>query len=227
MTKEKGISGNALKIIAAAAMVCDHVGLMFFPGVELLRIIGRLAFPVFAYMIAEGCRYTRNRKRYFGTIFILAVVCQVVYYLADRSLYMCVLVTFSASIPVIFLLQKLKRQPRWYWVLALAASVAAVWQLNRMLTIDYGFWGCMLPVFAALFHDTGKWDRKEIHVLSLGVGLVLLALDMTRIQWYALFALPLLLAYSGRVGKRKMKYFFYVFYPAHLVLLQGLAMVLK
>ena len=49
------LSGNALKIIAALAMVADHVGLMFFPQVRILRIIGRLAYPIFAYMIAQGC----------------------------------------------------------------------------------------------------------------------------------------------------------------------------
>ena len=55
MDRKNGcLSGNALKIIAALAMLCDHVGLMFFPHVRLFRIIGRLAFPIFAYMIAEA-----------------------------------------------------------------------------------------------------------------------------------------------------------------------------
>ena len=56
-----GLSGNALKIIAAISMVIDHVGLMFFPTLKILRIIGRLAYPIFAFMIAEGCYYTKNK----------------------------------------------------------------------------------------------------------------------------------------------------------------------
>ena len=65
MTKSHLLSGNALKLIAAAAMVVDHAGLMFFPGNLLPRILGRLAYPIFAFMIAEGSKYTRSRKKYF------------------------------------------------------------------------------------------------------------------------------------------------------------------
>ena len=63
------ISGNALKFLAAAAMLVDHIGLILFPKIFVLRAIGRLAFPLFAYMIAEGCRYTRHKARYLLLIF--------------------------------------------------------------------------------------------------------------------------------------------------------------
>ena len=62
--KFPGFTGNELKLIAMIAMTCDHVGLQLLPGVPVLRIIGRLALPIYAYMIAEGCRYTRSRKKY-------------------------------------------------------------------------------------------------------------------------------------------------------------------
>ena len=57
------MTGNQLKIIALIAMTIDHVGLILLPQVELLRIIGRLSFPIFAYMIAEGCFFTHDKKR--------------------------------------------------------------------------------------------------------------------------------------------------------------------
>ena len=57
------LSGNQLKIIAAISMTVDHLGFILFPSLIILRIIGRIAFPIFAYMIAEGCRYTKNEKR--------------------------------------------------------------------------------------------------------------------------------------------------------------------
>ena len=236
MLRQGGLSGNALKIIAAMCMVVDHVGVMFFPYATGLRILGRLAFPIFAFMIAEGCRYTKNRGRYLGMLAALAAVCQVTYYLTSRDLYMCILVTFSLSILVIIPLQNLKAArtgaQRLLWGAVAAGAVAGVWLLNRWLTVDYGFWGSMVPVFVALLQGRGKetagpWDRTWVHVLMLGVGLLLLALDMGGVQMYSLAAVPLLLLYSGRRGKWKMKYFFYVFYPAHLVLLQGLQSVLK
>ena len=68
------LSGNALKIIAAITMFIDHMGLMLFPKTLIFRYIGRLAFPIFAFMIAEGCRYTRNRLRYWGGLSALALL---------------------------------------------------------------------------------------------------------------------------------------------------------
>ena len=57
-----GLTGNQLKLIALITMTIDHIGFMLLPQVKILRAIGRIAFPIFAYMIAEGCQYTRNRK---------------------------------------------------------------------------------------------------------------------------------------------------------------------
>ena len=67
------LSGNQLKIIALVAMTCDHVGKELLPAYEFLQIMGRLAFPIFAYMIAEGCRYTRNRKKHLLQVASLAL----------------------------------------------------------------------------------------------------------------------------------------------------------
>ena len=218
MKKLQFLSGNQLKLIAAFSMLLDHFGLLFFPSEMGFRIAGRLAFPIFAFMIAEGCRYTRNRWRYWGMIAGLAAVCQAVYYFAAGDTYLSVLVTFSLAIPVVFALGQWQKTGSWGWALGFAALTAAVWQLNRWLEIDYGFWGCMLPVWAAAFPGA--------HCVGLLTGLVFLNADIGGLQWYSLLAVPLLLCYNGTVGKRKMKYFFYIFYPAHLAALQGLAWML-
>jgi len=219
------LTGNMLKIIAAISMVIDHVGLMFFPNLEIFRIIGRLAFPVFAFMIAEGCKYTRSRRRYFSMLFALAAVCQVVYYLFDGSLYFSVLITFSLSILTIYALDNWKASPGLGSALGFLGALVGLYLLNRVFTIDYGFWGCMLPVFASLPSRIGA-DSLRSRVLSLGVGLVPLALAIGGVQFWSLLSLPLLLCYNGERGRRKMKYFFYIFYPLHLVALQGIQMLL-
>lgn len=220
MSKVRGfLTGNQLKIIAAATMVMDHAGLMFFPNSVLLRILGRLAFPIFAFMIAEGCKYTHSRLRYFSQLFGLATVCQIVYFIADGSMYLSVLFTFSLSVMMIFALQYCKAKPTALPILLFVTTVAAVYVLNEIFTIDYGFWGCMAPVFAAILHET-KFDSVFGNVTMLGIGLLLLSLTSGGIQIFCLAALPMLYLYSGNRGKRKMKYFFYIFYPAHLALLQ-------
>ena len=219
------LSGNALKLLAALFMTIDHVGVLLLPHVIVLRILGRLALPIFAFMIAEGCRYTRNRLRYFGSVFALGVLCQIVYYLAERSLYFSILITFSLSIATIYALQDWKEQKTPRSALVFFGAVAGVYALNRVFAIDYGFWGCMLPVFAAAFQKTA-WDRPWVNLGMLGLGLLILAADLGQIQYYALPALPLLACYNGRRGRWKLKYFFYLFYPLHLVLLQGIALLL-
>ena len=222
----KCLSGNTLKILAAIFMTIDHIGVILFPRVLVLRLIGRLALPIYAFMIAEGCKYTRNKKKYFGMVFGLGAVCQIVYYLFDGSLYFSILITFSLSILMIYSLQHWKQKKTAFSGLVFAASVFAVYFLNRWLTIDYGFWGCMLPVFAALLHGT-KHDSNVTNCTMLGIGLVLLSSSLDLFQFLSVLALPLLYAYSGQRGKWNMKYFFYIFYPTHLVVLEGIAMLMQ
>ena len=92
------------------AMLCDHAGKMLFPQYRILRIIGRLAMPIYAYMIAEGCRHTRDRKKYLLRLFGMGVLCQAVYFVAMGSLYMCILITFSLSVLLIGLMDAVDRE---------------------------------------------------------------------------------------------------------------------
>ena len=208
-----------------AAMFFGHLALTFDPNNSLVIAFGRTSFPIFAYMIAEGCKYTRDRKRYFLMLFGLATACQVVYFLFDGSMYLSILFTFSLSILTVYALDALKRSPSPSAALVFAGTVCAVYALNRFLTVDYGFWGCMVPVFASLPTDT-RYDSPRFRTLALGLGLLPLAADLGGIQYYSLLALPLLLLYSGKRGKHNMKYFFYIFYPVHLAVLQGILFLL-
>ena len=229
-TKIRGLNANALKLIAALAMLLDHVGVVLFPNVLWLRAVGRLALPIYAFMIAEGCHHTRNRLRYFGMVFGLAAVCQLVYAVVLRDFYMCILVTFSLSILTIYALQFLKSRETAAGKVGagflLAGCVAGVWLLNRVLQIDYGFWGCMLPVFPALLYGTNR-DSKEGRLGMLALGLLILSLHTGGIQILSLLAVPLLVLYNGQRGKWRMKYFFYLFYPLHLAAIQGIAWLLE
>ena len=74
------LSSNALKLIALLSMTVDHIGLLLFPRLRIARILGRIAFPIFAYMIAEGCRHTSRRARYLGTVFLLGAAMQVLFW---------------------------------------------------------------------------------------------------------------------------------------------------
>lgn len=227
--KKWGLTNNQLKIIAMVSMLVDHVGVAFFPGVAWLRIVGRLAFPIFAYMIAEGCRYTKNRRDYLLKIAVLAFGCQAVYAVAMGDFYQGVLVTFSFSVAIVFaldhFLQK-KTVPAFAAVISVVAGVLfAVLTLPRLLTplgygVDYGIWGVALPV--AVYYAPGKWRK----LAAAGSVLTLLALTLGVVQWFGLLALPLLALYNGQRGKQQMKYAFYIFYPAHLALIYLIGLLL-
>ena len=238
------LSGNILKIIAAISMLIDHVGVMFFPSFKIFRILGRLAFPIFAFMIAEGCRYTKNRLRYFLTVLIMGITYAAVFYLYSGTLYFSILTTFTLSIMMTFALQEFKEslfdpnariQKRVLTGIAFVLSVALSVVLDIYFKIDYGIVGCITPVLVSAFHSPknnssklfNTLDRLEWQVLGLSVGIALLYLVYGGVRIYSFLAIPLLLLYSGKRGKWKMKYFFYVFYPAHLLALEGLYMLLK
>ena len=225
-----GLSGNQLKIIALIAMTCDHVGLQLLPQFGFLRIIGRLALPIYAYMIAEGCRYTRDRRRYLGRMLALAAVCLCEYFGAMGSLYQCILVTFSLSICLIFAVDRaVKSRKSGAVLLALVVFMAACYvcvELPEKLfytdfAVDYGIWGVLLPVFVYF----GRSKRAKLAWLS--VGLCLLAADLGGSQWWALAAVPLLALYSGRRGTWRMGSLFYVYYPVHLAVIYGLSLLLR
>lgn len=224
----KGLTGNQLKLIGLIAMTADHIGLLLLPQVVLLRIVGRLAYPIFAYMIAEGCRYTGNMPRYLGTMASVALACQVVYWAALGSLYQSIFVTFSLSIGLILLLRRAMDQKRAaYWAIALAGLLAVLFVTevlplllpNTDYGVDYGMLGVLLPVAVYL----GRTKAEKLGAAAL----VLAAMGWTLgwVQWMALLALPLLLCYNGKRGKWKLKYLFYIYYPAHLLVLQIVALL--
>ncbi len=221
-------------------MFIDHLGVLFFPRVTFLRIIGRLAFPIFAYLIAEGCKHTKNRLRYFLTLSVFGALFQLVYFLFTGSSYMNIFITYSLAVPMIYALQFLKQTlanrkviPVTAAFLILAASIVFAYLFHSYFTVDYGFAGSLVPFAASVCmtrsSDKRKTDNLREHLLSVlvcGISLFYLSAVSGGTQIYCLFALPLLLAYSGKRGKASLKYFFYVFYPAHLVLLYGAAELL-
>ena len=224
-----GLSGNALKIIAIITMFIDHMGLLLFPQCMPLRVIGRLAFPIFSFMIAEGCLHTHNRARYLGRIFVLGAVCQLVSTIfGDESIrfHQGILLTFSIAIAIIYSIDGLKAAKRpWsesLFVVALLALGFILIGLPRLFAehgfkFDYGTLGALLPV--ALYYLRHRTAR----LIATAAFLAGIACLNTPIQFFSLLSLPLLALYTGKLGKWKLKYLFYVFYPSHLVFLYLIA----
>jgi hypothetical protein len=244
------LNGNHIKILAALFMLIDHLGFYFFPNAMFLRDLGRISMPLFAFMIAEGCKYTKNKVKHISLIFMLGVACQIVFFIAENNLTMCMFITFTLSIIIIYALQYAKKcafDKECNWAekvlsfVLFAIIVFIVWALNQIteingtpFRIEYGFWGCMLPVFAALFDfrdlplpEKYKWlDSHYLKLIPFTIGIICMCFEVTQlVEWYALLALIPLAMYNGERGKYNLKYFFYVFYPAHLAVLQIIAWI--
>lgn len=212
-----GLTGNQLKLLALILMTLDHIGAYLLPQVLWLRIVGRLAMPIFAFMIAEGCRYTKSRIKYLALLLVSALLYQIAAWFFMHSLEMCIMVTFFLSAVLIFILDMAqKKKSFWLWLLFAAAVIGVYWICQylpgkvRGFSINYGFWGVMLPVLVYLGQK--HWQN----LILCAIGLAILSYGSHYLQWYSLLSLPLLALYSGKRGSWKLKYFFYLYYPLHL-----------
>ena len=96
--RKSSVTAQTLKIIAMFTMFIDHIGVVLFPDITILRIIGRMAFPIYAFLIGEGCRYTKNKWKYLRNILVTAIVFQIVHFLVAQEIQLCVLFGFALAI---------------------------------------------------------------------------------------------------------------------------------
>ena len=244
--KRWGLSASTLKIIACITMVIDHVGAFILTDLEILRVIGRIAFPIFAYFIAEGCRYTRNKLKRFLLVFGLMILCEGAYLIYDGKLDGGIMMTFTFSILLVYQVQAVKcalAQKKWWmtalWSLTFAASLVFVHGfVEHVLYVDYGFWGILIPVFTVLpDYKEGEAPTCFRYVSHLPVklafwtaGMLLLCISrglLTNLQSWCLLSVPIMILYNGTPGRKGFKYGFYIFYPAHLAVLYLIATLMQ
>ena len=215
------LTSNQLKILAMITMTIDHIGVQLLPQYHILRMIGRLAFPIYAYLIAEGCAHTRDRRRYLLQMGGMALLCQLVYFFAMGSLYQCILVTFTLSILLIYAIDS--GSPLLGAGMFLVVLFLTGFLPNRLpgFYIDYSLWGVLTPVATYL----GR-NKKE-KLLFCGIFLALLAAAHSGFtQWLGLLSLIPLALYNGKRGKARIKWFFYLYYPIHLVAIYAIDLLI-
>jgi len=209
-----------LKIIAIVTMVVDHVGRILYPELLFLQIIGRLSFPLFAYLVVLGVESTKKPRKYMATLLVFAVISQVPYYLAfgiapfDR-----LDMIFSLLLSAVTIYYYNKR--------SMLAFIPLL--LSIVLMTEGSYYVVLTAVGMKLLKD-----RPTLGVLALlGLNLQFLFIpDLeSQIQMLALMAVPLVFLHTKNWLKKEIlipenslvystrKYFFYVFYPLHLALL--------
>lgn len=204
-----------LKLLAIITMLIDHIGAILFPKITLLRIIGRISFPLFCFFISEGLIYTSNVKGYLKRLFIFALISEVPYDLAfHQTIYypgkQNVFFTLCLGlIAISFLHTYLTEKPVTAIVLAGVSALFA-----EILHTDYGWFGVTVII---IFYCLKDYKTRGIFVFALfNTGYSLLT---GTLELYAIAAGVPILLYNGKKGKLNFKYLFYAFYPAHLLIL--------
>lgn len=226
LEKLRILDGTSLKLIAMISMVFDHVGDMFFPGALWMRMIGRLAMPLFSFCIAEGYAHTKNKQRYLLRMGVFALVSEIPFDLAFEGRvglgHQNIMLSFFLAILALMVFDRIRGEGKEHAAgktLLGILCVCAVAVLALLLRADYTLFA-VLAVF--LFYVL----RNRHPLLRCGVGVGFLALTRT-VGYYRATGLSLipLLLYNGKRG-RGLKWLFYAFYPGHLLLLYLLKTVL-
>ncbi len=242
--RKSGVSALTLKWIAIVTMVIDHTGFVCYKWLGwsdsylLLRRIGRIAFPIFAFLLVEGFRHTRNRRAYLRNLFVFCLISEIPFDLAltgwdTRNETQNIFFTLFLGLLVLLALDALsvrcERGPilRFLTPLLSLLPIAAGMCLAEWLRVDYHLWGVLLIVL--IYAGEKAAARRSVSQQARNVGAVcgavlwMILYDVSH-GWaneiYGLVCVVPLLFYNGERGRYRLpKWFFYGFYPAHLLLL--------
>ena len=218
----------ALKLIAVISMFCDHLGDAFTRKYSFFNLIGRIAFPIFAFTLSQGYIHTKNRKKYFIRLTIFALISQIPFSLF-LNIGFTLLLGFISMVSYDYFsnIDSAKLDYKLFGVkikniigILSAISIASIGQL---IHVDYGFFGVIVPFTFYLLKDHKISMFISYIILCIfryGYMILLNGFHMVYIRLLICTIAPifLILLYNGKQGI-KIKYLLYIFYPLHLMLL--------
>jgi hypothetical protein len=231
--RESGLTANSIKFIAIIAMTIDHFTWTFFPGYRtdiltlVLHIIGRLTAPIMCYFVVEGYYHTKNLKKYIIRMFVFAFISHFAYALMfgknfipfKNSVFDQTSVMWTFALGLVALAVSKSENPKikfWQkqliiWI-CLIAAFCADWSTPAAVSILY------MGMNRGNFKKQMLWFMLWIITYSI-VYAIFLNFVYGLIQVTVAFAIPILYQYNGKRGKWKgMKWFFYIYYPLHLII---------
>jgi len=226
------MNGLSLKLIAMFTMLIDHATALLVPGYSPLylvgRSIGRLAFPIFCFLLVEGFLHTRSVKKYLIRLGIFALLSEIPFDLAfvkgnnfvDNLSYQNIYFTLFIGLFVILLIQMVENRHRFGGAMAfilISIIILMGCQLAEFLRTDYGAIGVLMIACFYLFRNN-KW------LLLLSIFFV--NQTFISIQGFATISLVFIWLYNGERGPKLNKYIFYAFYPVHILVLHWISTVI-
>jgi len=215
------MTGFILKVIAIIAMLFDHIGYIIFRKFTFMNYIGRLAFPIFAFGISEGFKYTKNLKKYFLRLFIFALISQIPYMLflnaiGNNNFTLNILFTLLLGLFSITVYEKFNNKFLGLLLVVLCSTIA------HFAHFDYGWFGIAVIFIFHIFKDN-KLLMNLFFSLATFVNYLYNYITTSRTEYlfiilFCILSLIPINLYNCKKG-RNIKYLLYIFYPLHLSLL--------
>ena len=241
MNKIKCIDSFTLKIIAIIFMLCDHLWATIVPGNDWLTCLGRIAFPIFAFQIAEGFKHTKNFNKYLLRMFIFALISEIPFNLMMGGtiiypFHQNVLFSFCISLIFLNIMEKAKQKSKKKYIITSILSTIFGFLIGTITMVDYFGFG-ILTVFVFYWFKDLKHGRifEILGMIIINVYLLQgqdISINLFKHTFYfpqqafALFSLLPIFLYNGKKGiqNKFTKYLFYVFYPLHMLILSLLSL---
>ena len=220
------MSSLTLKIIAVVTMLVDHIGFLFFPEQAIFRIIGRVAFPLFAFLIAEGFLKTKDVKEYLKRLSIFAVISQAPFFFFERlageiNLNLNILFTLALGVLALIFLAKVKN------IFVKVIGVLGFLAIAHFGGFSYGIYGILSILGSYLFLKNRKAGIVTLSVLPLLENVRLFLMNIFFLQFFAMFSLIPIYFYNGKQGPKISRWLFYWFYPVHMAVLSLIFVIIK
>lgn len=219
------MTSATLQWIALLTMTIDHIGYRLFPGTDIFRIVGRLAFPLFVFMLAEGFAHTSGRGKYIGRLALFALLSEIpyqvfahgaywwAYVLLDRFLWGNIFFELALIFLALWSIQAAREKNKLFYVGAAACVVLAGFAGTM-----YGGYGVLMGICFYIFRE-----KRWLAIACLAALTACYCLQHgSMFQLYAVAAAVPIYFYNGARGPRLPKYFSYIYYPAHLLVIYGI-----
>ena len=231
------LTSFALHIMAMVFMIFDHLwGVFATDGYLWMTCIGRLTYPIFAFMIVEGYFHTKNLKKYVLRLLIFALISEIPFNLVMSSswiapLHQNVLWTFLIGILLIFLNEKANKKALWVRILVFIGTALRGCLLGIITFVDYNHGGVLIILMFYVFRERKWWALLGLIVCLYFISVEVISGQFIPIelfgktfelvvQSFCVLALIPIWLYQGKQGpyNKAIRYLYYGFYPAHLLL---------
>lgn len=218
--QKKGLSQETLKLIACVTMLIDHIGYLFVPGYGM-RLIGRIAFPIYCFLLAEGAHYTRSPQKYGLRLLIGAVIAEIPFDLTFFGRLTWDHQNVMVTLLIGFVMLQCMEHVSGFWKYIL---LVPFYLLANLLNTDYGGMGvALIALFAWSRGMQGEGIVQLIGMAILFRNSFMVTMGGVRfpLGMFAILALIPIHFYSGkkRTSGKPLQWAFYLFYPAHMTVL--------